>query len=87
MSIAGHKPFSYNGYQYKPVVFEYIAQLPEGEQVILNALDEQEPLSINQLAHRFGVEDMLYETKDTAFMASLLYYIWCADIERYDIIR
>ena len=23
MSIAGHKPFSHNGSQYKPVVFEY----------------------------------------------------------------
>jgi hypothetical protein len=52
----------------------YISQLPGGERVILNVLDEQNPLSINRLANRFGVEDILRETKDTTFMASLLYY-------------
>ncbi len=52
----------------------YISQLPGGEQVILNALGQPDSLSISELAHRFGVEDMLYATKDTTFMASLLYY-------------
>jgi hypothetical protein len=52
----------------------YISQLPGGEQVILKALNEEEPLSVSRLANRFGVEDVLYETKDTTFMASLLYY-------------
>lgn len=52
----------------------YISQLPNGERVILDALNEEHPLSIVKLSHRFGVEDMLSETKDTTFMASLLYY-------------
>ena len=52
----------------------YISQLPGGEQVILDALGQPDSLSIPELAHRFGVEDMLYATKDVTFMASLLYY-------------
>jgi hypothetical protein len=52
----------------------YISQLPHGEQVIAEALDEEKPLVIAQLASRFGVNDMLTGTKDTPFMASLLYY-------------
>ena len=40
----------------------------------MNALNSSYPLSIQRLAHRFGVEDMLYERKDTTFMASLLYF-------------
>ena len=52
----------------------YISQLPNGENVILAALNEEQPLSLPALSHRFGVEDMLSETKDTTFMASLLYY-------------
>jgi len=53
---------------------EYISRLPNGEQVIMNVLDQSNPLSISELARRFGVEDMLYATKDTTFMASLLYF-------------
>jgi len=53
---------------------EYISQLPNGDKVIMNALNSSYPLSIQRLAHRFGVEDMLYERKDTTFMASLLYF-------------
>lgn len=53
---------------------EYISRLPNGEQVILTALDRSNPLIIAELADRFGVEDMLYATKDTTFMASLLYF-------------
>jgi len=52
----------------------YISRLPGGEEVVLNALTEEYPLNIQGLAHRFGVEDMLSATKDTTFMASLLYY-------------
>ena len=52
----------------------YIAQLPNGAQLILDALNEECPVSIQRLADRFGVEDMLAATKDEAFMASLLYY-------------
>jgi len=52
----------------------YISQLPGGEEVIMNALQEKPPLAVWELASRFGVEDMLYATKDTTFMVSLLYY-------------
>jgi len=52
----------------------YISTLPGGEEVIMNALHEQPPLATQTLAHRFGVEDMLYTVKDTTFMVSLLYY-------------
>jgi len=52
----------------------YIAQLPNGGQLILDALNEERPMSIQRLADLFGVEDMLAAVKDEAFMASLLYY-------------
>ena len=54
---------------------EYIARLPGGGQVIAAALNEAEPLHIKQLAHRFGVNDMLQPQHDNLFMASLLYYL------------
>jgi hypothetical protein len=52
----------------------YISQLPGGDQLILDVVSEEQPLSIQQLADRFGVEDMLQATKDNTSMASLLYY-------------
>jgi hypothetical protein len=52
----------------------YISGLPSGEQVIVQALNENPPLSLKQLASGFGVSDMLHATKDTKFMVSLLYY-------------
>ena len=52
----------------------YISHLPAGEQVIIQALNEQPPLTLEQLHNGFGVEDMLYAPKDTVFMISLLYF-------------
>jgi hypothetical protein len=52
----------------------YISRLPGGKEVITSALHEHPPLSTQALAHRFGVEDMLYTIKDMTFMMSLLYY-------------
>jgi len=52
----------------------YIAGLPNGGQVIMDALNEEKPPSITRLARRFGVEDMMTGVKDNTFMASLLYY-------------
>ena len=52
----------------------YIARLPEGDRLIFDALAEETPVTIPELADRFGVEDMLHARKDTAFVASLLYY-------------
>jgi hypothetical protein len=49
--------------------------LPNGEQVILGALDEVTPLTVTELQDRFGVRQMLAESNTTTFMASLLYYL------------
>ena len=54
---------------------EYIASLPHGDSVIAAALNDAEPLTVQLLADRFGVKDMLEATKDQAFMTSLLYYL------------
>jgi hypothetical protein len=52
----------------------YIAQFPRGDRVIVDALAQQNLITVPELAKRFGVEDMLYMTKDNIFFASLLYY-------------
>jgi hypothetical protein len=52
----------------------YIAGLPGGAELIVNALQDEPEISVPALADRFGVEDVLTIRKDTAFMASLLYY-------------
>nr|VFK32123.1 MAG: Predicted AAA-ATPase [Candidatus Kentron sp. MB]VFK35083.1 MAG: Predicted AAA-ATPase [Candidatus Kentron sp. MB]VFK76214.1 MAG: Predicted AAA-ATPase [Candidatus Kentron sp. MB] len=52
----------------------YIARLPQGRELIFGALTETEPVTIFELADRFGVEDMLHAPKDASFVASLLYY-------------
>jgi len=54
---------------------EYVSRLPGGEQIIADALNEEHPLSIEQLAHRFGIKEMLQVTEDRTFSASLLYYL------------
>ena len=38
---------------------EYIASLPHGDSVIAAALNDAEPLTVQLLADRFGVKDML----------------------------
>ncbi|RKT46135.1 AAA family ATPase [Thiocapsa rosea] len=52
----------------------YIAQLPHGEAVLIQALNGAEGVIIPRLARRFGVADVLTAVKDQPFMASLLYY-------------
>jgi hypothetical protein len=52
----------------------YIAQLPHGEAVLIQALNGEEGVIIPRLARRFGVADVLAAVKDQPFMASLLYY-------------
>ncbi len=52
----------------------YISDLPSGEQVIVQALNEEPPLTLEQLQNGFGVEDMLTSNKDVTFMISLLYF-------------
>lgn len=52
----------------------YISRLAHGRQVVLDALNGENPVNIDELADRFGVEAMLSASKDTTFMISLLYY-------------
>lgn len=52
----------------------YISQLPNGEQVLLAALQENPPVALQQVEDRFGVERMLAAEHGPGFMASLLYY-------------
>ncbi len=53
----------------------YAAFLPGGGNVILKAVDEQEPLAIPNLIERFGVQEMLEAENDDTFVATLLYYL------------
>jgi len=52
----------------------YISDLRYGEQVIVQALNQQPLLTLEQLANGFGVEDVLSKPKDVTFIISLLYY-------------
>ena len=52
----------------------YVAGLPGGAEIIVDALQDDADLSVPQLADHFGVEDLLTVRKDAAFMASLLCY-------------
>ncbi len=52
----------------------YIAALPGGAEIIVAALNGETALSVNQLANRFGVEDVLTLAQDPRFMVSLLYH-------------
>ena len=52
----------------------YIAQLPQGKQVVEQALNEANPLTIFQLKDQFGLKEMLQQRHDQTFMVSLLYY-------------
>ncbi len=52
----------------------YIAALPGGAEVIVQALNDETTVSVPTLADRFGVEDVIVAHKDPRFMLSLLYY-------------
>ncbi len=52
----------------------YIANLPEGANVIANILDEQNPVLLPYLETQFGVEQLHRLQTDPRYMASLLYF-------------
>ncbi len=52
----------------------YVAALPRGVDLLLDALSGDDRVVIPELARRFGVVDVLMATKDQPFMASLLYF-------------
>lgn len=53
---------------------DYIARLPHGEPLVQAALNRTEPIEIDDLVHRFGVEEMLRDSQTKGFLASLLYF-------------
>jgi hypothetical protein len=52
----------------------YLSQLSLGQELILRALTQSEPLAVAKLVDRFGMEEILTEEHDESFMVSLLYY-------------
>jgi hypothetical protein len=54
----------------------YISKLLHDEKLLFQALNENPPLSLLELANRFGLDEMLSKTtKDNGFIISLLYYL------------
>ncbi|MBK5968348.1 MULTISPECIES: AAA family ATPase [Thiorhodovibrio] len=52
----------------------YIAALPHGEDLLIEALSGDDRVLVPELVQRFGVADVLAAVKDQPFMASLLYF-------------
>lgn len=63
----------------------YIAQLPQGEQIISQALNEANPLTIPELEGQFGLKEMLEQQHDQTFMISLLYYFGVITLDNQNI--
>lgn len=53
----------------------YVSQLPGGNPLIHQAVAGDPPVSVDRLADRFGVADLLREDQEAGFNASLLYYL------------
>jgi len=53
----------------------YLSRLPNGRDIIWQALNETPPLVLSLLANRFGVDKMLKTTQSNQFIVSLLYYL------------
>ncbi len=54
----------------------YVSKLLNDDKLLFQALNENPPLSLLELANRFGLSDMLNQTtRDNGFIISLLYYL------------
>ena len=62
----------------------YISLMPNGGQLIIDALDNNHQIVISELSDRFGVAEVLQTTKDNQFMVSLLYYFGVLTFDGYD---
>jgi len=62
----------------------YISLMPDGGQLIIDALDNNHQIVISELSDRFGVAEVLQTTKDNQFMVSLLYYFGVLTFDGYD---
>ena len=52
----------------------FVAGLLEGESLLLEALSQEQGLLIADIADRFGIQDMLRDTRERETVISLLYY-------------
>ena len=52
----------------------YLSRLPNGRDIIWQALNGTPPLALSLLANRFGIDQMLKTTQSNQFIISLLYY-------------
>ncbi len=53
----------------------YVGRIPGGSQMLLDLMREDHQVIISDLADRFGIREMLADqSRDSTFMASLLYY-------------
>ena len=62
----------------------YIAALPGGAAVIAQALNDEATVSVQTLAHRFGVAETLAAHQDPRFMLSLLYHFGVLTLAGHD---
>jgi len=62
----------------------YLTQQTQGRQLLLDIVNETAPITVEQLASRFGLAEILAERVDTAFMASLLYYLGILTLGGHD---
>ncbi|MBW2709096.1 MAG: hypothetical protein JRD04_07415 [Deltaproteobacteria bacterium] len=54
---------------------EYIAQIPRGQDLLINLAQKAHEVTVSKVSKRFGVKEMLTDnSKDNAFLISFLYY-------------
>ena len=54
---------------------EYIAQIPQGRNLLMNLVQKDQEVVISDIEDRFGIKDMLTDkSKDNTFLVSFLYY-------------
>ncbi|MBF0219619.1 MAG: AAA family ATPase [Gammaproteobacteria bacterium] len=59
----------------------YVARLPHGQAVVAQALNPQQPLTVGKLANDFGIEAILNNPPDGAFLSSLLCHLGVLTID------
>ncbi len=58
-----------------PSKLSYLASLPSGAAIVMQALNDAASLSANLLVGRFGVQDVRAAQQDVKFMVSLFYFL------------
>ena len=63
----------------------YIAALPHGPEILEAAIEQEPALTVETLAQRFGIEEILSAKKDEGWMLSLLYFFGILTLEGRDV--